>query len=181
MKDFYLKKLRDRKLKMGPFREASIKLSRLIASEILLQIGSKQKIILIPILRSGMVLLPAFQEIFMDAPIGLIGIQREEKSALPRLYYQNLPSILPNDRILILDPMIATGGSAALALNLLKEAGGKNLTLIGVIAAPEGLALVKKKHPEVDIYTVAIDSGLDDQKFIVPGLGDFGDRYFGTV
>lgn len=181
MKESYLKQLRDRKLGMVGFRRASISLSKAIASEFASQFSADQKIILVPVLRAGLVLLPAFQEIFIGAPIGLIGIRREEKTALPHLYYQNLPPLSAMDHILVLDPMLATGGSSTLAIELLKKAGGRNFTLVAVIAAPEGLCFFKRRHPEASIYTVAVDEGLDAEKFIVPGLGDFGDRYFGTI
>lgn len=177
MKSRYLNVLRDRSANVVQFRQAALSLSKLIASEIALQVPKSKKIILIPILRAGLALLPAFQDCFPGAPIGFIGIKRDEKTALPHLYYQNLPPIAPSDHVLLLDPMLATGGSAHLALNLIKAA---NVTLVTVIAAPEGVQLVKERHPKVQIYTVAIDQGLDAQKFIVPGLGDFGNRYFGT-
>ncbi len=180
MKEELLNRLRNRDLPMEAFRENSIKLSQLMASEISEHVSTDQNILLIAILRAGLVLIPAFQEKFRKAPIGLIGIQREERTAIPHLYYEKLPPLTPTDHLLILDPMLATGGSANLALKLLKEQGGKTFTLISVIAAPEGNSLIQKEHPTVSRYTVAMDQGLDAEKFIIPGLGDFGDRYFGT-
>ena len=140
------------------------------------------RIILVPILRAGLALLPTFQEIFEAAPIGLLGIRRDEKTALPYLYYEKLPFLSPADQIFILDPMLATGGSANLALDRLAAQGADldRATLITIIAAREGIHSVKKRHPQVGIYSVAVDEELDSRKYIVPGLGDFGDRYFGT-
>jgi uracil phosphoribosyltransferase len=182
MKEHFLTILRDRSIDCLAFRAAAAKLSELIASEIGAQIGPNKRIILIPILRAGLALLPPFQKMFANAPIGILGIRRDEETALPHLYYEKLPRLAPNDRILLLDPMLATGGSASLALDRL-EAHGANLsrtTLVGVIASQEGFKAVKKHCPQVHIYTVAIDEKLDFKKYIVPGLGDFGDRYFGT-
>ena len=181
MKEYYLNQLRDRTISIVHFREASASLSKLIALEVSLEAHGSQKIILVPILRAGLSLLASFQDSFIEAPIGFIGIKRDEKTALPRLYYENLPPISPEDHVLVLDPMLATGGSANLALDLLKTKGAKSVTLVTILAAPEGIQWIKERHPKVHIYTVAIDKGLDAQKYIVPGLGDFGDRYFGTI
>lgn len=181
MKEYYLNQLRDRTIGIVHFREASASLSKLIALEVSLASPASQRIILVPILRAGLSLLTAFQDSFIEAPIGFIGIKRDEKTALPRLYYENIPPISAGDHILVLDPMLATGGSADLALELLKSKGAKSITLVTILAAPEGIQRVKERHPKVHIYSVAIDKGLDAQKYIVPGLGDFGDRYFGTI
>lgn len=181
MKEKFLNQLRDRSLPIWNFREISLSLSKLMASEIIKQIPKSEKVILIAILRAGLALLPAFQEKFIGAPIGLIGIRREEETALPHLYYEKLPPFSPSDHILVLDPILATGGSANLALDLLKKRGGKKGTLISVISAPEGISLIQQNHPSISLYTVVKDQGLDAKKFIVPGIGDFGDRYFGTI
>ncbi|MBX7065792.1 MAG: uracil phosphoribosyltransferase [Parachlamydiales bacterium] len=180
MKEALLNRLRDREISIEVFRETSLSLSKLIASEIFLSMKG-EAVVLTAILRAGLVMLPDFQKKFIDAPIGLIGIRRDEKTAKPHLYYDKLPHISPSAHVLILDPMLATGGSANLALNLLKSRGAGRCTLISMISAPEGVALIRKNHPHVSLYTVALDQGLDVRKFIVPGLGDFGDRYFGTI
>lgn len=183
MKEHFLTILRDRTIDCPAFRAATAKLSESIASEIASQIGPEdQRIILIPILRAGLALLPPFQRIFPSAPIGILGIRRDEKTALPHLYYEKLPRLPPTDRLLLLDPMLATGGSANLALDLLKTHGAalSRTTLITIIASKEGLKAVEHRHPQVQITTVAVDEKLDFKKYIVPGLGDFGDRYFGT-
>jgi uracil phosphoribosyltransferase len=121
-------------------------------------------------------------DLFPQAPIGFFGIRRDEKTALPHLYYENIPTLAPTDRILLLDPMLATGGSALLSLQKLKEkkVDLARATLVTILATPEGMRAVEQAFPEVKIYTVAIDEKLNQHKYIVPGLGDFGDRYFGT-
>lgn len=183
MKEHFLNILRDRASDCLTFRSSTISLSKLMASEIHAHILLQPaRVILVPILRAGLALLPAFQEIFDSAPIGIVGIRRDEKTALPRLYYENLPSLTPTDQILLLDPMLATGGSATVALDRLSAHGANpgRTTIVTVLSAPEGLAAVKKRYPQPHIYSVAIDAALDANKYIIPGLGDFGDRYFGT-
>ncbi len=142
----------------------------------------KHEFILIPILRSGLVLLPPFMRFHPEASIGFIGARRDEKTAVAELYYTKLPPFTHNHHVLLLDPMIATGGSAALAVKVLKDAGAreKQITLISFIAAPEGMTRLQKECPEIGLVVAQIDDGLDEQKRIIPGLGDFGDRYFGT-
>lgn len=143
----------------------------------------KNDFILVPILRSGITMLPPFMEFYPNSPIGFIGTKRDELTAIPALYYINLPLIHEGNHILLLDPMLATGGSSILAVQLLKEAGAKEkqISLISFIASPDGVAHFKKDCPEAGLLVAQLDEGLDDQKRIVPGLGDFGDRYFGTV
>lgn len=142
----------------------------------------KHEFVLIPILRSGLVLLPPFMSFHPKATVGFIGTRRDEITAIPELYYSKLPPFNADNPILLLDPMIATGGSAALAVKVLKAAGAKEkqITLISFIAAPEGITRFQKECPEVGLVVAQVDEGLDDQKRIIPGLGDFGDRYFGT-
>lgn len=171
MKEKFLKILRDRSTSRVSFREAADKLSHLMAQEIHVENAA-----LVPILRAGIALLPAFLQKYPAAPIGFLGIRRDEKTAIPHLYYEKIPP-LP-DQILILDPMLATGGSANLAIERLKAKGGKHIRLITIIASQEGVRFIREKHPDVKLYSVAIDETLDADKFIVPGLGDFGDRYF---
>lgn len=142
----------------------------------------KHESVLVPILRSGLVLLPPFMRFHPGASIGFIGTRRDEKTAIPELYYSKLPPFNHNNPVLLLDPMIATGGSAALAVKVLKAAGAieKQITLISFIASPEGITRFQKECPEVGLVVAQVDEGLDEQKRIIPGLGDFGDRYFGT-
>lgn len=142
----------------------------------------KHEAVLVPILRSGLVLLPPFMRFHPCASIGFIGTRRDEKTAIPELYYSKLPPFNHDNPIFLLDPMIATGGSASLAVSVLKAAGAveKQITLISFIASPEGIARFQKECPEVGLVVAQIDERLDEKKCIIPGLGDFGDRYFGT-
>ena len=106
---------------------------------------------------------------------------RDESTAVASQYYAKLPPNLPSSYVVIVDPMLATGGSAVAGLDVLKKAGAQNIRIVCIVAAPEGIALVEKSHPDVEIYTPVIDRGLNAQKFILPGLGDFGDRLYGTL
>jgi uracil phosphoribosyltransferase len=138
-------------------------------------------IILVPVLRAGLAMLSSVQDLFPAARVGFVGLERDEKTAVAREYYNKIPNIDPMHEIFILDPMLATGGSFDDAVVILQKRGAKKLTLVCIVAAPEGLRLIQAKHPKVGIYTAAIDDHLNDRKYIVPGLGDFGDRYFGTL
>src|SRR4030088_773993 len=142
-------------------------------------ISIAHEVVAIPVLRSGLGILGPVLELLPRVSVGYIGLERDDKTAVARIYYQKLPKLV--DKVpLLLDPMLATGGSAAQALDLIKEAGGSNPRMICVVAAPEGVKALEARHPEVQIYTAALDEGLNDRAFIVPGLGDFGDRLFGT-
>src|SRR5438094_8100093 len=133
----------------------------------------------IPVLRAGLGLLPPVLELLPRVSVGYIGLERDEETAVARIYYNKLPA-LKGKIPLLLDPMLATGGSGAQAVDLIKEAGGAGTRMVCVVAAPEGVKVMEERHPEVDVYTAALDEGLNDRAFIVPGLGDFGDRLFGT-
>ena len=137
------------------------------------------EVVAIPVLRAGLGLLAPVLELLPRVSVGYIGLERDEKTAVARIYYNKLPR-LTGKIPLLLDPMLATGGSAAQALDLIKEAGGRDTRMICIVAAPEGVKVLEERHPEVDIYTAALDERLDDRAYIVPGLGDFGDRLFGT-
>ncbi len=138
--------------------------------------------ILIPVLRSGLILLPPFLHMYPKAAVGILGIQRDEITAAPHFYYSKLPDFPPNTPIFILDPMIATGGTAIEAVKILKKAGAeeKEIVLISILASQQGLNLFKKTYPSIRTQIVHIDPKLNSKKMIVPGLGDFGDRYFAT-
>jgi uracil phosphoribosyltransferase len=138
-------------------------------------------ITVVPVLRAGLGMLDAVLALFPRARVGHIGLQRDEATAVASQYYTKLPPDIAHSRVLVIDPMLATGGSAVFALDLLRQAGARHISLICIVAAPEGVDAVMRSHPEVDIYTPAVDAGLNGQKFIVPGLGDFGDRLYGTV
>ena len=136
-------------------------------------------IILVPILRAGLSMLDPVQELFQNARVGFIGLQRTSSELEPEQYYLNVPST-DNATVLILDPMIATGGSALTAIKLLKNLNFHDIRIVSFVAAPEGIKLLEQNYPSVPIYTAALDERLNDHNYIVPGLGDFGDRLFGT-
>ncbi|MBI5401182.1 MAG: uracil phosphoribosyltransferase [Candidatus Yonathbacteria bacterium] len=172
--------LRNRKSSTKDFRKAADAVSSALANEVAKHVPKKQ-IILVPILRAGLALLPAFLEIFPAAAVGFIGLKRNEKTLRPKAYYQNIPKISKSDAVIVLDPMLATGGSAVAGIKtLIKEgASEENIIFVGIISAPEGIANVQKNFPLVRILCAEYDKKLDKRSYIVPGLGDFGDRYFG--
>src|SRR5213082_3057400 len=139
----------------------------------------EQEVVAVPGLRAGLGLLGPVLELLPRVSVGYIGLERDEETAVARIYSNTLPP-LAGKVPLLLDPMLATGGSAAQALDLIKEAGGRDARFICVVAAPEGVKVVEERHPEVHIYAAALDEGLNSKAYIVPGLGDFGDRLFGT-
>ena len=136
-------------------------------------------VVLAPVLRAGLGMVDGMLQLLPEAKIGHIGFYRDEKTLMPVEYYVNLPS-LEKSVVFVLDPMLATGGTATAALTLLKQRGVSQPRLVSLIAAPEGIARVKQDHPDVVIYTAAVDDGLNEKGYIVPGLGDAGDRIFGT-
>jgi uracil phosphoribosyltransferase len=138
-------------------------------------------VVVVPVLRAGLGMLDAVLELVPSARVGHIGLQRDEMTAVASQYYSKLPARLDASYVLMIDPMLATGGSAVAALDLLRRAGAKTVRLVCIVAAPEGVALVERHHPDAIIYTPAVDKELNAQKYIVPGLGDFGDRLYGTV
>lgn len=137
-------------------------------------------VVVVPVLRAGLGMLDAVLELIPSARVGHIGLQRDELTAVASQYYAKLPSDLSRSFVLMIDPMLATGGSAVAALDLLRKSGARDVRMICIVAAPEGIALVEQHHPDVHIFTPAVDEGLNPHKFIVPGLGDFGDRLYGT-
>jgi uracil phosphoribosyltransferase len=126
-------------------------------------------------------MLDAVLELLPSARVGHIGLQRDEATAIASRYYSKLPRNLTDSYVLMIDPMLATGGSAVAAIDLLKAAGARTIRMICIVAAPEGVTLVNDRHPDVAVYTPVVDRELNPHKFIVPGLGDFGDRLYGTV
>ncbi|MGI8424801.1 MAG: uracil phosphoribosyltransferase [Chloroflexota bacterium] len=140
-----------------------------------------RRVVLVPVLRSGLAMLETVGTLFPHARVGFIGLERDEETAVPRGYYRKLPTHLEDCHVMILEPMLATGGSACATLELVTAAGAKDVRLVSVVTAPEGAAAVEAKFPQAAIYTAVLDRGLNERKFIVPGLGDFGDRYFGTA
>ncbi len=136
--------------------------------------------VFVPILRAGLGMLDGILPLMPEATVAHVGIKRNEETALPQPYYANLPANLASAEVFLLDPMLATGGSACEGVRQLKAAGARKITMICVVTCPEGLAALDQAHPDVPVYTAAIDQGLDERSYIVPGLGDAGDRYFGT-
>jgi uracil phosphoribosyltransferase len=139
-----------------------------------------RSIVIVPVLRAGLAMIDPILELVPEARVGHIGLQRDERTAVASRYYMKLPPVGPETTVLLVDPMLATGGSALAALDLLHDAGAADVRLVVVVAAPEGLAAVQQAWPAIAIYTAAIDRELDPRKFILPGLGDFGDRLYGT-
>jgi len=137
-------------------------------------------IFIIPILRAGLSLVNALLEFLPDAGVGHLGMYRDETTHEPVDYYSNIPEGISDGIVLVVDPMLATGGSADDAIEFLKKQGAKQIRFISLISAPEGLERITKKYPDVSIITAAVDEKLNDDAYIVPGLGDAGDRYFGT-
>ncbi len=140
----------------------------------------QSNVVVVPVLRAGLGMLDAVLELIPTARVGHIGLQRDELTAVASQYYSKLPANLAGSFVLMIDPMLATGGSAVAALDLIKRAGARDIRMICIVAAPEGVALVEQHHADVHIYAPVVDSGLNEHKFIVPGLGDFGDRLYGT-
>jgi uracil phosphoribosyltransferase len=138
-------------------------------------------VVVVPVLRAGLGMLEAVLALIPTARVGHIGLQRDEMTAVASQYYSKLPASLDSSFVLMVDPMLATGGSAVAALDLLRHAGARRVHMICIVAAPDGVALVERHHPDVHVFTPVVDQGLNAHKFIVPGLGDFGDRLYGTV
>ena len=139
-----------------------------------------RKLALVPILRAGLGMVDGVLELMPAARVGHLGMFRDEETHEPHVYYCKLPNDIAEREVIVLDPMLATGGSAADAISLIKQRGARHIKFIGLIAAPEGLKALHAAHPDVDIYVGALDEKLNDQGYIVPGLGDAGDRIFGT-
>lgn len=140
-----------------------------------------QGVMVVPILRAGLGLSDALLQFIPDAKVGHLGMYRDEETHEPVDYYSNIPEGVESDMVLVVDPMLATGGSAHDALSFLKKQGAQHLRFVSLICAPEGLQKLEQEHPDVHTITAAIDEKLNDDAFIVPGLGDAGDRYFGTT
>ncbi|ACD22085.1 uracil phosphoribosyltransferase [Clostridium botulinum] len=144
------------------------------------RVVSGKKMAIVPILRAGLGMVDGVLSLIPAAKIGHIGLYRDEETLQPVEYFCKLPKDIEERDVIVVDPMLATGGSAADALTMLKEKGAKNLKLMCLISAPEGIKLVQEKHPDVDIYVASIDEKLNEKGYIVPGLGDAGDRLYGT-
>jgi uracil phosphoribosyltransferase len=193
-----LAELRDKRTPPDRFRRAATRISVLLAAEAMREVPAtavtvdtplgpadgrrtSDEIVVVPVLRAGLGMLDAVLDLVPRARVGHIGLQRDEMTAVASQYYAKLPPALEQSFVLMIDPMLATGGSAVAALDLLRAAGARQVKIVCIVAAPEGVQVVERHHPGVAIYTPVIDRGLNEHKFIVPGLGDFGDRLYGTV
>lgn len=189
--------MRDAATGHGAFRQALLEASAILAVEATRELPVTEgavatplettaghrlpgEITIVPVLRAGLGMVEGFLRLVPDARVGHLGMQRDEVQLTPRDYYERLPAELPVAHVYLLDPMLATGGSAVHALNRLREAGAVHLGLICLVAAPEGLAALETTHPDVTVWTAAVDRQLDERGYIRPGLGDAGDRVFGT-
>jgi uracil phosphoribosyltransferase len=137
-------------------------------------------VVIVPILRAGLGMVDGIQNVIPTAKIGHIGLYRDESTLKPVQYYVKLPKEVANAAILVVDPMLATGGSSVAAIRIIKEHGGKDIKFVGLVGCPEGIKALTEAHPDVDIYLVKVDDHLNEIGYIVPGLGDCGDRLFGT-
>jgi uracil phosphoribosyltransferase len=189
--------LRDQTTKPATFRTLAYQLSLLLAIEATRDIETEEKqidtplermtsrvlrhqpLVVVPILRAGLGMVQPFTDLFPDVSVGYVGIERDHETARPRSYYCKLPP-LASRHVLLVDPMLATGGSAVQALTIVKQHGATDVRLVCIVSAPEGVAEVEKYHPGTLIHTAALDRELNARKYIVPGLGDFGDRLYGT-
>ena len=141
---------------------------------------SGKKVAIIPILRAGLGMVDGILQLIPAAKVGHVGLYRDEETLEPHEYFVKLPDDISSRQLLVVDPMLATGGSAVMAIEALKKRGASNIKFVCLVAAPEGVKILQEAHPDVDIYTAALDDRLNENGYIVPGLGDAGDRLFGT-
>lgn len=137
-------------------------------------------VVIVPILRAGLGMVDGIRNIIPNASVGFIGLYRDEETLEPHEYYAKFPNSIKDSIVLVVDPMLATGGSASSAISMLKKRGCNNIRFMSLVAAPEGVNCILKDHPDVDLYVAALDEKLNEKGYIVPGLGDCGDRLFGT-
>jgi uracil phosphoribosyltransferase len=189
--------LRDRRTTASRFRRLAHRVSQIVAVDATRQLPSVRvtvetplesaegrqlhaDVVVVPVLRAGLGMVDAVLELLPHARVGHVGLQRDEQTAEAFRYYAKLPADLSRSTVLVVDPMLATGGSAIAVLDLVVAAGARDVRLLCVVAAPEGLKAVAAAHPSVEVFTPTIDRELNARKFILPGLGDFGDRLYGT-
>lgn len=190
--------LRDLTTPPSEFRRSAHRISLMLAAEALRDVRSTpvtvqtvlapapgrkvaSDLVVVPILRAGLSMLDSVLELVPTARVGVIGLQRNEETAVASEYYCKLPPHMEDSEVLLVDPMLATGGSAVAAIELIKATGARRIRMICIVSAPPGVEALLQAHPDVDLYTPVIDRELNAQKYIVPGLGDFGDRLYGTV
>ncbi len=193
----FLTHLRDRTTKPALFRLLTKRLTVLLAVEATHNLALRARpiqtpmeemqgtvldehLVAVPVLRAGLGMLDPIVEFFPEVSVGYIGLERDHTTAIASSYYAKLPPVMTGRTTLVLDPMLATGGSAAQAITTLKAAGAGRILMLCIVAAPEGVHTLNTAHPDVEIYTAGLDRTLDSRKYILPGLGDFGDRLYGT-
>lgn len=190
-------RLRDRKTSSEDYRALTYRISTFLVAEATRNLPTREievetplettsvrrldsRVVAVPVLRAGIGMLQAFVDLVPGTQVGYFGLQRDEETAQARCYYEKVPADLGEAVVCLLDPMLATGGSAAMAIEGLVARGARDVRLVVIVAAPEGVELVSQRAPGTEIYTAALDRGLNGRKYIVPGLGDFGDRLYGT-
>lgn len=190
-------RLRDRETSSDDFRSLTYRISTFLVAEATRDLPTRSdevqtpletatvrrldaRVVAVPVLRAGIGMLQAFLDLVPDAQVGYFGLERDEETARARCYYEKVPQDLGSAVVFLLDPMLATGGSAAMAIEGLQARGANGVRLVSIVAAPEGVALLEERLPGTAIYTGALDRELSDRKYILPGLGDFGDRLYGT-
>jgi uracil phosphoribosyltransferase len=195
--DHKMAQVRDKNTSTKAFRETVSEIGALITYEITRDLATKPKeietpmtktivyelakeVVIVPILRAGLGMVDGLHNMIPTAKIGHIGIYRDEKTLKPAAYYQKFPLGIKDSVVLLVDPMLATGGSASYAIKVLKDAGVKDIRYVGLVGCPEGVFKLQEDHPDVAIYLAAMDEKLNEIGYIVPGLGDCGDRLFGT-
>ena len=190
--------LRDQSTRPATFRTLCYQITLLLAIEATRGLPTSEKVVqtplercvgrvldshplvIVPILRAGLGMVQPFLDTFPDVNVGYIGLERHHETAVAHSYYCKLPPVNDGTRVLLVDPMLATGGSAVQAIRALRENGATAITLVSIVSAPEGVAKVHRHFPELPIFTAALDRELNPRKYILPGLGDFGDRLYGT-
>lgn len=189
--------IRDEKTGTKDFRQTVSEIGMLMAYEVTRELPTKEvevktpiamakayvlakEVVVVPILRAGLGMVDGITALIPTAKVGHIGLYRDEETLEPKEYYAKFPSIITEAVVLLVDPMLATGGSVVHAINVLKSRGVKNISYVGLVGAPEGVRRVQAAHPDVDIFLAALDERLNEKGYIIPGLGDCGDRLYGT-
>ncbi len=195
--DHKMAKIRDKNTGTKEFRESVSEVGGLITYEITRDLETvakeietpickttvhelKKQVVIVPILRAGLGMVEGIHNLIPTAKVGHVGLYRDEETLEPQVYYKKFPEGLEDSVVLVVDPMLATAGSAAKAIDIVKEAGATDIRYVGLVGCPEGVKRLQKDHPDVAIYLAALDSHLNEVGYIVPGLGDCGDRLFGT-
>ena len=195
--DHKMARIRDKNTGTKEFRESVSEVGGLITYEITRDFQTVEKkietpicemtakelekqIVIVPILRAGLGMVEGIHNIIPTAKIGHVGLYRDEESLEPQVYYAKFPEVIKDSVVLVVDPMLATGGSASKAIEIIKKTGATDIRYVGLVGCPEGVKRIQEDHPDVPIYLAAMDSHLNENGYIVPGLGDCGDRLFGT-